>query len=86
MRDAAFALKPGESEQAQWPLNFWYQFEGEGEYEVSVTGHTEDEILVRIHAIEGLGHSGDASDQTLISGYLEDKDGHIQLAAMVAIA
>jgi hypothetical protein len=43
MRDAAFALKPGESEQAQWPLNFWYQFEGEGEYEVSVTGHTEDE-------------------------------------------
>jgi len=43
MRDAAFALKPGESEQAQWPLNFWYQFEGEGEHEVSVTGHTEDE-------------------------------------------
>jgi hypothetical protein len=29
--------------EAQWPLNFWYQFEGEGEYEVSVTGHTEDE-------------------------------------------
>lgn len=25
--DAAFALKPGESEPAQWPLNFWYQFE-----------------------------------------------------------
>jgi hypothetical protein len=48
--------------------------------------HTEDEILVRIHAIEGLGHSGDASDQTLISRYLEDKDEHIQLAAMVAIA
>jgi hypothetical protein len=42
--------------------------------------------LVRIHAIEGLGHSGDASYQTLISGYLEDKDEHIQLAAMVAIA
>ena len=194
--DAAFALKPGESEQAQWPLNFWYQFEGEGEYEVSVTrhvpimsnggerrdftfsskfdvriappdparaqsilqdfekklhsndpevrhaaldvlsstateyfqdiamtvsrskdalavlhavgalerintaetraalgdllttdeAHTEDEILVRIHAIEGLGHSGDASYQTLISRYLEDKDEHIQLAAMVAIA
>jgi len=42
--------------------------------------------LVRIQAIEGLGHSGDASDQTLISGYLEDKDGPIQLAAMVAIA
>jgi hypothetical protein len=72
MRDAAFALKPGESEQAQWPLNFWYQFEGEGEYEVSVTGHTEDEILVRIHAVEGLGHSGDASypdvDKPLLGG------------------
>jgi HEAT repeat protein len=48
--------------------------------------HTEDEILVRIHAIEGLGHSGDASDQTSISRYLEDKDEPIQLAAMVAIA
>ena len=32
-------IKTGESEQAQWPLNFWYQFEGEGEYEVSVTRH-----------------------------------------------
>jgi hypothetical protein len=48
--------------------------------------HTEDEILVRIHAMESLGHSGDASDQTLISLHLEDKDEHIQLAALVAIA
>ena len=29
--------------------------------------HSEDEIRVRIHAIEGLGPSGDASYQTLIS-------------------
>jgi hypothetical protein len=39
--------------------------------------HAEDEILVRIHAIESLGHGGDASYQRLISRYLEDKDEHI---------
>ena len=48
--------------------------------------HAEDEIPVRIHAIESLGHGGDASYQRLISRYLEDKDEHIQLAARVAIA
>jgi hypothetical protein len=194
--DDLLTLKPGESEQGQWPLNFWYQFEKEGKYEVNVTRHipimssageyrdftfsskfevriapldsarvqgilqdfekklhshdpevrhaaldvlsstapeyfqdialtvsrskdafavlhaigalerinsaetraalgdlltaeepsTDDEILVRVHAIEGLGHSGDASYQTSIGRYLEDKNEHIQLAAMVAIA
>ena len=194
--DDLLPLKPGEAEQAQWPLNFWFQFEKEGEYEVSATRHipimstageyrdfafsskfrfkispldparvqsilqdferklhsddpeirhaaldilsttapeyfqdtaltvsrskdafavlhaigalerintpetraalgdlltpeeptTEDEIMVRVHAIESLGHSGDASYQTSIARYLENKNEHIQLAAMVAIA
>src|SRR4029077_9952968 len=47
---------------------------------------TDDEILVRVHAIEGLGHNGDASYETTIGRYLEDKNEHMQLAAMVAIA
>jgi hypothetical protein len=195
-RDTLFSFEPGDSYQGQWPLNFWYQFEREGKYEVEATRHvpvmskrgefqdfsfsskfevklspldpareqsilqefeqklhssdpdvrhaaldvlsstapayfqrialtvsrskdafavlhavgalsrmntaetraaladlltaeevtTEDEVLVRIHAIEGLGHSGDASYQTLIGRYLGEKNEHIQLAAMVAIA
>jgi HEAT repeat protein len=47
---------------------------------------TEDEILVRIRAIESLGHCGDRSYQAPIGRYLEDKNEYIQLAAMVAIA
>jgi HEAT repeat protein len=194
--DTVLSLKPADSYQGQWPLNFWYQFEREGKYEVNATRHiptmskdgdfhdftfsskfeiklvplnpaliqstlqefehklhssdpdvrhaaldvlastapsyfqeialtvsrskdafavlhavgalerintsetraaladlltgdevtTEDEILVRIHAIEGLGHSGDAAYETTIGRYLQDKNEHIQLAAMVAIA
>jgi len=194
--DTLLSLTPGDSYRGQWPLNFWYQFEGEGTYEVNATRHvptmskdgqfqdftfsskfqiklvplnparvqsilqefeqklhssdpdvrhaaldvlastapsyfqgvaltvsrskdafavlhavgalerintaetraaladlltaeevtTDDEILVRVHAIEGLGHNGDASYETTIGRYLEDKNEHIQLAAMVAIA
>lgn len=194
--DNLLPLKSGESEQAQWPLNFWFQFDSAGEYEMSATRHipirsqageyrdfefsskfkvkispldparvqsilqdferklhsddpeirhaaldvlsstapdyfqdialtlsrskdtfavlhaigalerintaetrtalgdlltpeepaTEDEIMVRVHAIESLGHSGDASYQISIGRYLDDKNEHIQLAAMVAIA
>jgi hypothetical protein len=190
------SLAPGESEKGQWPLNYWYQFEREGKYEVKATRHvpvmsnggdyrdftfsstfevrlspldpsrvqsileefekklqssdpevrhaaldvlattapdyferialtisrskdafavlhavgalerintaesraaladlltneepaTENEILVRIHAIEALGHNGDASYQTTIARFLDDKNEHIQLNAMVAIA
>jgi hypothetical protein len=194
--DKLLSLKPGESNGATWPLNFWYQFEREGKYEINATRHlpimstagefqdftfsskfeitmtpldparvqnilqdferqlnssdpdvrhsaldvlattapayfqgialtlsrskdqfavlhavgalarintaetraaladlltgsevtTEDETLVRFHAIEGLGHDGDPSYQALIGLYLDDKNEHIQLAAMVAIA
>jgi HEAT repeat protein len=194
-RDTLLPLEPGGSYQGQWPLNFWYQFEREGKYDVEATRHVpvmskggdfqdftfsskfevkmapldparmqnilqefeqklhsddpdvrhaaldvlstapvyfqrialtvsrskdafavlhavgalsrmntpetraaladlltaeevtaEDEVLVRVHAVEGLGHSGDPSYQTLIGRYLGDKNEHIQLAAMVAIA
>jgi HEAT repeat protein len=47
---------------------------------------TEDEIVARIRAIEALGRSGDASYQGLIEHYLNDKNEHIQLAAMVAVS
>lgn len=194
--DDIVPLKPGDSYQGQWPLNFWYQFESEGKYNVDATRHvpvmsnrgefqdftfsskfevklepldplrvqrtlqefelklhssdpdvrhaaldvlsstsavyfqgialtlargkdsfaalhavgalerlntaetraalgdiltaeepvTDDEVLLRVHAIEALGHNGDASYQSLIGRYLDDKNEHIQLAAMVAIA
>jgi HEAT repeat protein len=47
---------------------------------------SDDEILVRIHAIEALGHNGDATYQTIVGRYLADRDQHIQLNAMAAIA
>lgn len=37
--DKPVLLKPGENEAGQWPLNYWFQFEGEGTYEVSATRH-----------------------------------------------
>ncbi|MGA8622650.1 MAG: HEAT repeat domain-containing protein [Candidatus Sulfotelmatobacter sp.] len=194
--DETVPLKPGDSYQGQWPLNFWYQFEREGTYAVDATRHipvmsnrgdfqdftfssrfevkleppdplrvqrtlqefeqklhgsdpdvrhaaldvlsttsalyfqgialtlargkdsfaalhavgalerlntaetraalgdiltaeepaTDDEVLLRVHAIEALGHNGDASYQSLIGRYMDDKNEHIQQAAMVAIA
>jgi hypothetical protein len=47
---------------------------------------TDDQIIARIRAIEALGHSGDASYQGLIEHYVDDKNEHVQLIAMVAIA
>jgi hypothetical protein len=47
---------------------------------------TDDEVVARIRAIEALGRSGDASYQGLIEHYMKDKNEHIQLAAMVAVA
>lgn len=37
--DEQASLGPGNSFTGQWPLNFWYQFEREGKYEVSATRH-----------------------------------------------
>ena len=56
--------------------------------DVITTGkaYTDDEISARIRAIEALGRSGDVSYLGLIQQYVDDKDEHIQLTAMVAIA
>jgi hypothetical protein len=195
-RDPLSPLAPGDTIRAQWPLNFWYQFERSGKYEVKATRHipirsahgdfqdftfsskfevkldppdpvrvqtilqefernlhsndpevrhaaldvlsttapsyfqgtalrlardedafvvlhaagalerintpetraaladiiatgeatTEYKITARIRAIEALGRNGDASYQSLIEHYIDDKNEHIQLAAMIADA
>jgi hypothetical protein len=38
-RDEQSPLVHGDSYRGQWPLNFWYQFERDGKYEVSATRH-----------------------------------------------
>jgi hypothetical protein len=47
---------------------------------------SKDEITARIRAIEGLGHCGDTSYQSLVARYMEDKNEYVQLAAMAAVA
>lgn len=47
---------------------------------------TEYKIIARYRAIEALGRSGDASYQGLLEHYIDDKNQHIQLAAMISVA
>jgi HEAT repeat protein len=45
----------------------------------------EYEMIARIRALEGLGHSGDDSYLSLVSHYMDDSNEHIQLIAMIAV-
>src|SRR5579872_814317 len=74
--DDESALGPGDTMRGQWPLDFWYRFEREGKYQVSITRH----IPVR-HSrgeVQDFTFSSkfevrlDPTDQARVQGILQD--------------
>ncbi|HEV2116428.1 MAG TPA: HEAT repeat domain-containing protein [Terriglobales bacterium] len=46
----------------------------------------DDEVVLRIRALEALGRSGDPGYATLVGGFMEDKQENIRVAAMIGSA